>query len=160
MLFPASSVTASCNPSLHSPFFVLAKIHAAMPPRDKDTQTVNNYIYGGVEEALGAEEGYKVTGQRGGLYSPMKQQRIKIIETITCVPSWYDAANTPEKCMDGTRVKIVRDLIEWLKAPPDPFKRILMLSGSAGSGKSTVTKSVASELAEVNLVYSAASRDV
>ncbi|KAJ6481173.1 hypothetical protein DFH09DRAFT_1464725, partial [Mycena vulgaris] len=50
--------------------------------------------------------------------------------------------------MDGTRVDIIKDIVTRLTAPPNPSERIVMLSGPAGSGKSTIAKSVASILAE------------
>ncbi|KAJ7811033.1 hypothetical protein B0H13DRAFT_1667055, partial [Mycena leptocephala] len=51
------------------------------------------------------------------------------------------------KCMEGTRVNIIRDLVACLNSTPDPI-RLVMLSGVAGSGKSTIAKSVATILAE------------
>ncbi|KAJ6559800.1 hypothetical protein B0H19DRAFT_852965, partial [Mycena capillaripes] len=55
--------------------------------------------------------------------------------------------NTPEKCMDGTRVDIMRDLVARLTSTPDSI-RLVILSGVAGSGKSTIAKTVATILAE------------
>ncbi|KAJ6530765.1 hypothetical protein B0H19DRAFT_885418, partial [Mycena capillaripes] len=51
------------------------------------------------------------------------------------------------KCMDGTRVNIIRDLVTCLTSTPDSI-RVVMLSGVAGSGKSTIAKTVATILAE------------
>ncbi|KAJ6592976.1 hypothetical protein B0H19DRAFT_865519, partial [Mycena capillaripes] len=59
----------------------------------------------------------------------------------------YNAANTPEKCMNGTRVDIIKDLIARLTSTTSST-RVVMLSGVAGSGKSTIAKTVASILAE------------
>ncbi|KAJ6542901.1 hypothetical protein B0H19DRAFT_853278, partial [Mycena capillaripes] len=50
-------------------------------------------------------------------------------------------------CMDGTRVDIIRDLVARLTSTPDSI-RVVMLSGVAGSGKSTIAKTVATILAE------------
>ncbi|KAJ6523870.1 hypothetical protein B0H19DRAFT_867434, partial [Mycena capillaripes] len=63
------------------------------------------------------------------------------------VAAHYNAANTPEKCMDGTRVNIIKDLVACLTSTPDSI-RVVMLSGVAGSGKSTIAKTVATILAE------------
>jgi predicted ATPase len=49
--------------------------------------------------------------------------------------------------MDGTRVDIIRELVARLTSAPDSI-RLVMLSGVAGSGKSTITKTVAAILAE------------
>ncbi|KAJ6505994.1 hypothetical protein DFH09DRAFT_943429, partial [Mycena vulgaris] len=51
------------------------------------------------------------------------------------------------KCMDGTRVDIIGHLVARLTSTPDSF-RVVMLSGVAGSGKSTIAKTVATILAE------------
>jgi energy-coupling factor transporter ATP-binding protein EcfA2 len=48
--------------------------------------------------------------------------------------------------MDGTRVDIIRDLVACLTRTPDSI-RLVMLSGVAGSGKSTIAKTVAAILA-------------
>ncbi|KAJ7883347.1 hypothetical protein B0H13DRAFT_1583951, partial [Mycena leptocephala] len=51
------------------------------------------------------------------------------------------------KCMDGTRVNIIGDLVACLTSTPDSF-RVVILSGVAGSGKSTIAKTVATVLAK------------
>jgi energy-coupling factor transporter ATP-binding protein EcfA2 len=56
--------------------------------------------------------------------------------------------------MDGTRVDIISDIVSRL-TNPDPDQRVVILSGSAGSGKSTIAKSVASILAEQKKVLAA-----
>ncbi|KAF7342956.1 WD-REPEATS-REGION domain-containing protein [Mycena venus] len=72
----------------------------------------------------------------------------EILSKLKCVPARYNCANTPEKCMDGTRVEIIKDIVTRLSATPNSAERVVMLSGSAGSGKSTIAKSVATILAE------------
>ena len=47
------------------------------------------------------------------------------------------------KCMDQTRVELLQELREWYKNPRCP---VLWLSGMAGTGKSTVARTVADEL--------------
>ncbi|KAJ6629690.1 hypothetical protein B0H10DRAFT_1939664 [Mycena sp. CBHHK59/15] len=79
----------------------------------------------------------------------------EILARVRCVPARYNAENTPEKCMDGTRVNIINDIITQLTSPPDSSRQLFMLSGSAGSGKSTIAKSVASILAEEKHILAA-----
>ncbi|KAJ7634820.1 WD40-repeat-containing domain protein [Roridomyces roridus] len=67
---------------------------------------------------------------------------------IRYVSARYNAPNTPDMCMDGTRTQILKDIITGLTVPSKPSERIVLLSGSAGTGKSTIAKSVASILAE------------
>jgi energy-coupling factor transporter ATP-binding protein EcfA2 len=50
--------------------------------------------------------------------------------------------------MEGTRVNIVKEIVTRLTSAPHKSQRIVMLSGSAGSGKSTIAKTVAATLAE------------
>ncbi|KAJ7202947.1 quinon protein alcohol dehydrogenase-like superfamily [Mycena haematopus] len=78
----------------------------------------------------------------------------EILASLKCVAARYNAANTPEKCMDGTRVDIIKDVIAHLTSPPDSI-RLVMLSGVAGSGKSTIAKSVATILAEEKNILAA-----
>ncbi|KAJ7484899.1 hypothetical protein B0H11DRAFT_2413844 [Mycena galericulata] len=59
----------------------------------------------------------------------------------------YNAENTPDECMDETRTDIIKEILELLTAPPDENHRLVILSGSAGSGKSTIAKSIAAVLA-------------
>ncbi|KAJ7726681.1 WD40-repeat-containing domain protein [Mycena maculata] len=78
-----------------------------------------------------------------------------MLAKLTCSAARYNAENTPEKCMDGTRVDIINEIFRWLTAPPDPSQRVVILSGSAGSGKSTLAKTIASCLAEDNHILAA-----
>src|ERR1700712_2417212 len=55
-----------------------------------------------------------------------------------------DAALRPE-CLDGTRIKILEFIGEWLKSPLSN-RRILCVKGVAGSGKSTISTTVARAL--------------
>ncbi|KAJ7266520.1 hypothetical protein C8J57DRAFT_1717881 [Mycena rebaudengoi] len=57
--------------------------------------------------------------------------------------------------MEGTRIDIIQDIIAHLTAPSDPSQRIMMLSGSAGTGKSTIAKTVALILAEETHILAA-----
>ncbi|KAJ6564330.1 hypothetical protein B0H19DRAFT_941540, partial [Mycena capillaripes] len=71
------------------------------------------------------------------------------LASLKHVAAHYNAVNTPDKCMDGTRVDIIKDLVARLTSAPDPDSiRLVMLSGVAGSGKSTIAKTVATILDE------------
>ncbi|KAF8586931.1 WD40 repeat-like protein [Ramaria rubella] len=50
-------------------------------------------------------------------------------------------------CMPGTRTQIIRDIISWVHNPES--KRILWLSGAAGTGKSSIANSIAEQLDSV-----------
>jgi ABC-type glutathione transport system ATPase component len=74
---------------------------------------------------------------------------------IRCVAARYNADSTPDRCMEGTRLDVISGILARLMNPPDSAQRLVMLSGSAGSGKSTIAKTVASILAEENGVLAA-----
>jgi energy-coupling factor transporter ATP-binding protein EcfA2 len=76
----------------------------------------------------------------------------EILGNIRCASARYNAENTPDICMEGTRVDIINDIVTHLMSAPDPSQRIVMLSGSAGSGKSTIAKTIASTLADTNIL--------
>ncbi|KAF7349075.1 WD-REPEATS-REGION domain-containing protein [Mycena venus] len=75
-----------------------------------------------------------------------------ILADLKYVSAQYNAANTPDKCMKGTRVEVLKDIITRLTSFSD---QIVMLSGSAGSGKSTIAKTVAQILAEEKNILAA-----
>ncbi|KIJ56016.1 hypothetical protein M422DRAFT_40890 [Sphaerobolus stellatus SS14] len=52
---------------------------------------------------------------------------------------------------DGTRVELINEIRAWA-ASPDLSKRIYILSGGAGTGKSTIAYTVAEKLEESNLL--------
>ncbi|PGG94975.1 hypothetical protein AJ79_10335, partial [Helicocarpus griseus UAMH5409] len=53
-------------------------------------------------------------------------------------------ANQHEECLPGTRVELLRDIEEWAESPNG--KCIFWLNGKAGTGKSTISQTVASHL--------------
>ncbi|KAJ6587460.1 hypothetical protein DFH09DRAFT_229581, partial [Mycena vulgaris] len=75
----------------------------------------------------------------------------QILSGVKWVSASYDAEDTPDMCMEGTRVDIVQEIIARLTGT-DTAQRIIMLTGSAGSGKSTIAKTVASALAEDHIL--------
>ncbi|KAJ7613251.1 hypothetical protein DFH06DRAFT_1015013, partial [Mycena polygramma] len=72
----------------------------------------------------------------------------EVLGRLKSVPARYNGENTPNRCMDGTRVEIINDIVHALTAAPNPSQRLVILSGSAGSGKSTIAKTIAYILAE------------
>lgn len=49
-----------------------------------------------------------------------------------------------EECLNGTRVEVLRQIEEWAKSPHG--KCILWINGKAGTGKSTISRTVAARL--------------
>ena len=47
-----------------------------------------------------------------------------------------------KQCLGGTRQQIIEEITEWANSVDDPH-RILLLTGVAGSGKSTIAHTVA-----------------
>ncbi|KAJ6629701.1 hypothetical protein B0H10DRAFT_1939673 [Mycena sp. CBHHK59/15] len=77
----------------------------------------------------------------------------EILARVTCVPACYNAENTPKKCMDGTQVNIIDDIVTQLTSPPDLSRRLFMLSGSAGSDHKEIKllpSTIARQLADYN----------
>ncbi|KAF7362706.1 WD-REPEATS-REGION domain-containing protein [Mycena venus] len=88
--------------------------------------------------------------------SKMDTVRInEVLSKLKCVPARYNSVNTPDRCMDGTRVDILKDIVTRLSAVPNSAERVVMLSGLAGSGKSTIAKTVAAILAEKHGILAA-----
>ncbi|KAF7333400.1 WD-REPEATS-REGION domain-containing protein [Mycena venus] len=79
----------------------------------------------------------------------------QILAKIKYVSARYNAENTPDPCADGTRVDIIQEIVTHLTGALYPAHRIIMLSGSAGSGKSTIAKTVATILAEEKHILAA-----
>jgi len=75
-----------------------------------------------------------------------KVHKKAILADLRYIPAQYNAANTPDKCMEGTRVEILKDLVARLTSSPD---QIVMLAGSAGSGKSTIANVLLTKFLEM-----------
>ncbi|KAH7098047.1 hypothetical protein BKA62DRAFT_674615 [Auriculariales sp. MPI-PUGE-AT-0066] len=58
--------------------------------------------------------------------------------------------DAPSGCMENTRGKLLRDIIEWANSPTGPC--VFWLSGLAGTGKTTVARSVADRLAQTGII--------
>ena len=48
-----------------------------------------------------------------------------------------------KKCLDGTRVEILKEIVDWINDPDVNVPRIFWLHGQAGMGKSTIAHTVA-----------------
>ncbi|KAF9049428.1 hypothetical protein BDP27DRAFT_1434122 [Rhodocollybia butyracea] len=79
---------------------------------------------------------------------------LRIFETAERIETKIDLGDIPyangvrfrssKRCLSGTRDSIVNKIIEWLDNPEPGNRRILMLKGSSGTGKSTIAHSIAS----------------
>jgi hypothetical protein len=55
--------------------------------------------------------------------------------------AFHDRTGAPSPCLQGTRVQLLEDAAKWMTDPDD--KTVFWLTGVAGTGKTTVAKSVA-----------------
>ncbi|KAI9893633.1 MAG: hypothetical protein M1814_006429 [Vezdaea aestivalis] len=62
----------------------------------------------------------------------------------------YNSSNWQHEaqCLAGTRVEIIKDILMWSKDPNS--KHVLWLNGMAGTGKSTIARTIARKLDETN----------
>ena len=51
--------------------------------------------------------------------------------------------DTTKQCLDGTRVEILKEIVDWINNPDVNVPRIFWLHGQAGRGKSTIAHTVA-----------------
>ena len=58
-------------------------------------------------------------------------------------------------CADGTRVKPLADIKDWLLSPPSNAERIFWVTGIPGSGKSTLSATIVENLRENDTPVSA-----
>ncbi|KAF7346291.1 WD-REPEATS-REGION domain-containing protein [Mycena sanguinolenta] len=97
----------------------------------------------------GRGEGPRFTARKQIFYSRTETTNLLENLGLKYVSARHNAAETTaEQCMEGTRVTIVEDITEQLACPPDPSVRLVLCSGPAGSGKSTIAKTVAARLEE------------
>ncbi|RLM00035.1 hypothetical protein CFD26_108056 [Aspergillus turcosus] len=60
----------------------------------------------------------------------------------------FDGQNVHDVCLENTRVQILREITDWATAPSGSHRQpIFWLNGNAGTGKSTVAKTIAASLA-------------
>jgi len=51
--------------------------------------------------------------------------------------------DTTKKCLDGTRMEILKDIVDWINDPAINVPRIFWLHGQAGRGKSVIAHTIA-----------------
>ena len=51
--------------------------------------------------------------------------------------------DTRKKCLDGTRVEILKEIVDWINDPDVNVPRIFWLHGQAGRGKSAIAHTIA-----------------
>jgi NACHT domain len=55
-------------------------------------------------------------------------------------------------CLDNTRLDVIKFIIDWIADESDDRKRVLWLNGLAGSGKSTLSTTIASTMRDLHLL--------
>ncbi|KAJ7254335.1 WD40-repeat-containing domain protein [Mycena haematopus] len=117
----------------------------------------NKRVWRHIRRDRGLRRERRVTGGWGGRgegpHFTASQQSFyfhpAVLKDLKYVSARYNAAETTaRRCMKGTRVEVIQDIIEQLTRPPDPLLRLVMCSGPAGSGKSTIAKTIAADLEE------------
>src|SRR5438128_2155226 len=51
--------------------------------------------------------------------------------------------NGSKKCLDGTRIEILNEIVDWINNSDAATPRIFWLSGQAGKGKSAIAHTIA-----------------
>ncbi|KAF5855116.1 hypothetical protein ETB97_010035 [Aspergillus alliaceus] len=78
-------------------------------------------------------------------------QKIDISRLQTAEGAAFDSyANRHGECLPGTRTDLLQEIEDWTKAPHG--KPIYWLNGMAGTGKSTISRTIASRLKEQHLL--------
>ena len=55
-------------------------------------------------------------------------------------------------CLDSTRLDVIKFIIDWIADESDDRKRVLWLNGLAGSGKSTLSTTIASTMRDLHFL--------
>ena len=55
-------------------------------------------------------------------------------------------------CLDNTRLDVIKFIIDWIADESDDRKRVLWLNGLAGSGKSTLSTTIALTMRDLHLL--------
>ena len=55
-------------------------------------------------------------------------------------------------CLDGTRLDVIKFIIDWIADESDDRKSVLWLNGLAGSGKSTLSTTIALTMRDLHLL--------
>ncbi|KAI6160428.1 hypothetical protein EDD17DRAFT_807205 [Pisolithus thermaeus] len=73
-------------------------------------------------------------------------QIIRVEEVVRLEGIAYAAGaglNTTKKCLNGTRVEILAEIVDWIEAPEPDASRVFWLFGQAGVGKSAIAHTIA-----------------
>jgi hypothetical protein len=73
-----------------------------------------------------------------------KTELLKLLAPVK--NAFHDSAGAPSPCLEGTRVQLLEDMAKWMANPDD--KTVFWLNGVAGTGKTTIAKSVADMASE------------
>lgn len=65
----------------------------------------------------------------------------------------FDARDSPDGCLPNTRIVLLRDIKDWIEAPTTKLS-VFWLSGMAGTGKTTIAKTLCDQWSEVKLLTS------
>ncbi|KAF9058769.1 hypothetical protein BDP27DRAFT_1453783 [Rhodocollybia butyracea] len=78
---------------------------------------------------------------------------LRILDVVERIETKVDLGDLPyadgarfqrsKRCLPGTRETILSKIVNWIDAPPPDGKRIFLLTGAAGTGKSAIAHSVA-----------------
>ncbi|KZV86089.1 hypothetical protein EXIGLDRAFT_231782 [Exidia glandulosa HHB12029] len=68
----------------------------------------------------------------------------KILRPVTA--ALYDSSTTPSACLEGTRTDVLDAMFDWTFS--DSPQRVFWLSGMAGTGKSTIAKTICQRIAK------------
>jgi hypothetical protein len=82
-----------------------------------------------------------VASVRSFHYSQPASETLQRLAPITS--AFHNAANSAPECREGTRVDLLAEVFNWLDDDSPACRRVLWLNGLAGTGKTTIARSVA-----------------
>jgi hypothetical protein len=62
--------------------------------------------------------------------------------------AFHNASNAPTPCLEGTREQLISDIFDWFNSPDPSCEHVFWLSGLAGTGKSSVARTIADRAQE------------
>lgn len=81
----------------------------------------------------------------------MIEQKIDLGRLQTAKGAAFDSYdNQHAECLPGTRAELLEEIEDWTRSPGG--KRIFWLNSMAGTGKSTISRTVAGRLKQQNLL--------
>ncbi|KAF9473642.1 hypothetical protein BDN70DRAFT_816949 [Pholiota conissans] len=81
-------------------------------------------------------------------------ERLKLLLQNIAPGALHDAAERGDQpgCHENTRVAILKEIMDWLQDPNTRERFIYWLYGPAGSGKTSISQSIAEALAKLGLL--------